>query len=152
MRGAAVWGLDDTIFVGFGSDNGISTHYDTVWKYEPEVSAIGDPHVTSLWGCTFEADKSKTKTTLISCESEELTIVYNKKWNYHIYQVRIKIRGKVDVYDWRYLKHSQRKEVCGNVIEFHRYFAGINVKVLSLRNHNIGGLFNDSRCLSNGQD
>ena len=84
---------------------------------------------------------------LMSCEKDELRIEYNEEWNYHIFRVLTLIDGKHDRYHHETLKHAQRKTICGNEIEFHRYHAGINVRVLSLKNHNIGGLFNDSRCM-----
>ena len=55
--------------------------------------------------------------------------------------------GKEERYNWNYLKHSQKKTICGNVIEFHRYYSGINVRLVELENRNVSGLFNDSRCL-----
>ena len=85
----------------------------------------------------------------MSCESESLFVRYNERWNYHIFEVVIVRDGVQDVYHWNYLKHEQRKTVCGNDVRFHRYFAGINIEMEHLKNYNVSGLFNDSRCLSN---
>ena len=111
------------------------------------MSAVGDPHITSIWGCRFEADKKKTEEVLMSCDKDELKIRYSKSWSYHIFEVETKIDDVVTVYHHSYLKHAQRKSICGNTIEFHRYFAGINVRVVELQNDQISGLFNESRCL-----
>ena len=81
------------------------------------------------------------------CDSDELRIRYSGRRKYHIYEVDTMINGQRDLYRWNYLKHSQRKVICGNEIEFHRYYAGINVRVLHWNNREIKGLFNDSRCL-----
>ena len=83
----------------------------------------------------------------MSCADGELKIRYDEKWDYHIYQVKTRIGDKHDRYHVETLKHGQEKEICGNTIEFHRYTLGINIHVKHLRNHEIGGLFNDSRCM-----
>ena len=119
-----------------------------MWKYEAEMSAVGDPHITSIWGCRFEADKKKTEEVLMSCDKDELKIRYSKSWSYHIFEVETKIDDVVTVYHHSYLKHAQRKRICGNTIEFHRYFSGINVRVVELQNDKISGLFNNSRCVT----
>ena len=61
------------------------------------------------------------------------------------------VGGVGDVYRHSYLKHEQEKVICGNTVRFHRYFAGINVKITHLRNPHFHGLFNDSRCVG-GQE
>ena len=109
---------------GFNSSSGSS------YCNASQVEAVGDPHITSQWGCGFDADKTKTEALLMRCDSDELRIRYSSRWKYHIYEVDTVINGQRDVYRWNYLKHSQRKVICGNEIEFHRYYAGINVLVL----------------------
>ena len=132
-------------YVGFGSTNNGTTN--SLWKYESEASAIGDPHITSIWGCTFEAEKTSSEAVLMSCESAQLKIRYNARWNYHVYEVVVMRHGQEERFHWNYLKHGQKKEICGNAVEFHRYFAGINVRLVQLQNRDISGLFNDTRCL-----
>ena len=100
-------------------------------------------------GCEFEADKNSTEAVLMSCADGELRIRYNEGWKWHIYQVETVIKGKRDHYHQHALKHPQTKTICGNTIEFHRYHAGINLKVTDLRNPKIDGLFADSRCAEN---
>ena len=111
------------------------------------MAAVGDPHISSLWGCEFDADKSVTEAVLMKCADQELKIRYSQAWSYHIFEVVIIRDGQEDVYHRDYLKHAQHKVVCGNSIEFHRYIAGINLRVTTLQNHHIDGLFNDSRCI-----
>ena len=81
------------------------------------------------------------------CEKDELRIRYSAKWKYHVFEVVTVIDGVQDVYHHSYLKHAQEKVICGNRVEFHRYFSGINLKVTDVRNPHFDGLFNDSRCL-----
>ena len=95
----------------------------------------------------MEADKTKTEATLMSCEEDELVVEYNEEWDYHIFQVRTKIGETREHYHHKALRNAQVKTICGNTVEFHRYYLGINVRVVELKNHDIGGLFNDSRCL-----
>ena len=141
------WQLDQTtLFVGFGRDDQ-TDEYDSMWSYEAKVEAIGDPHITSMWGCSFEADKTKTEAVLMKCEKDELRIRDNEDWSYHIYQVVTIIDGRKDRYHHETLKHGQVKTICRNKIEFHRYYLGINLRIVEMRNHNVSGLFNDSRCL-----
>lgn len=123
-----------------------------IWKNEPEITASGDPHINSLWGCSFDASRNETEAVLMSCEGGELRIRYDKDWDFHIYQVLTVIDGVRDRYHHKFLKHPQTKTICGNVVQFHRYHAGINIKVLSMKNHAIGGLFNDTRCIGSYQD
>ena len=111
------------------------------------MEAVGDPHVTSIWGCRFEADKNQTQVTLMSCEDDELQIEYNEEWDYHIFRVWTTVGGKRERYHKKALKHAQVKRICGNTVEFHRYHLGINVRGVELSNREIGGLFNDSRCV-----
>ena len=111
------------------------------------MSASGDPHITSIWGCSFDADTTKEEAVLMKCGEDELKVHYNEHWKHHIFKVSTVIGGVHNEYDWRYLKHSQQKTICGNSVEFHRYYSGINVRVLSMRNYAIEGLFNDSSCL-----
>ena len=113
----------------------------------PEVSAIGDPHIMSVWGCGFEADKNMTEAVLMKCKDDELRVRYGAEYGYRIYQVFTTIGGRHDRYHRETLKHGQTKEICGNTVEFHRYHAGINVRVTHLRNVHISGLFNRSNCL-----
>ena len=89
---------------------------------------------------------ARNPIVLMSCDGGELKVRYNKDWGNHIYEVRTKIDGVQDHYHWKALKHGQRKTICGNDIEFHRYHAGINVRVVQMKNTNISGAFNDSRC------
>ena len=83
----------------------------------------------------------------MSCAEDELKIEYNEEWGYHIFRVWTKIGTKRVRYHHKALKHAQLKSICGNIVEFHRYHLGINVRVVELKNRDIGGLFNDSRCL-----
>ena len=101
----------------------------------------------SIWGCAFDADKNATEATLMKCETGELRVRYNADWDYHIYQVVTVIDGKHDRYHHETLKHPQTKEICGNTVQFHRYHAGINLKMTKLHNTKISGLFADSRCV-----
>ena len=100
-----------------------------------------------MWGCAFEADRSKTEVVLMKCDHDELRIRYNDAWKNHIYQVVTIIDGKPDRYHHDTLKHPQKKEICGNTVQFHRYHAGINLKVTNVKNVHFEGLFNDSRCV-----
>ena len=148
VRYGPVLGTPDeaNLYFGFGE---YSFRRNEFWKYEAALAAAGDPHITSIWGCAFDADKNKTEAVLMKCETGELRVRYNEDWDYHIYQVVTIIDGKHDKYHHGALKHPQKKTICGNDIEFHRYYAGINLKVTNLRNFEIGGLFNDSRCVEN---
>ena len=150
LRGPSCWQYGQhTLYVSFGRDPSNEVH-DTLWKYEAALSASGDPHITSIWGCSFDADKNTDHAVLMSCGSDELKVFYNEKWSNHICRVTTIIDGKHDRYHHDTLKHAQIKTICGNVVGFHRYYAGITVKVMKMTNYDIGGLFNDSRCLSDG--
>ena len=101
-----------------------------------------------MWGCDFEANRNETEAVLMKCDDGELIIRYNADWDFHIYQIVTEIEGKRDRYHKQTLKHAQKKTICGNDVEFHRYYLGINVRVVHMRNYNITGLFSDSRCLA----
>ena len=85
----------------------------------------------------------------MKCGKDELRVHYSERWNYHIWMVSTVVEGVGDEYHWSYLKHAQHKTICGNVVEFHRYYSGINVRVVTMTNWKVEGLFNDSRCLDN---
>ena len=112
------------------------------------MSLSPNTHITSIWGCEFEASRDESRVTLMECKEDALEIEYNARWKYHIFSVHTKIGDRVNTYAYHYLKHAQRKTICGNEIEFHRYYAGINVRLVTLRNRDISGLFNESSCLS----
>ena len=151
-RDCISWTYDDAFFTGFGSlDISVDNSTQILWKYEAQASAIGDPHITSMWGCQFEADESDGEALLMSCEQDSLSVRFSESWDNHIYEVLTTIDGKSDVYRWNYLKHEQFKTICGNEVRFHRYYSGINLKVVNMRNHDISGLFNDSRCIAGHQ-
>ena len=84
----------------------------------------------------------------MKCEDGQLSIKYDESWNWRVYQVNTMMKGIRDRYRHDYLKHPQRKHICGNLVEFHRYYAGINVKIEDLENYHFGGLFNDSSCVT----
>ena len=112
------------------------------------IEMDGPPVLQRFVSCAFEADLTKTRATLMECESgDRLDVEYNSDWDYHIFRVRTVIDGKHDKFHWKMLVHPQTKTICGNVVEFHRYVLGINVHVVEMNNINIGGLFNDSSCL-----
>ena len=49
------------------------------------MEAVGDPHITLIWGCHLEADQDQTRAVLMSCAQDELVVEYNEDWDYHIF-------------------------------------------------------------------
>lgn len=116
---------------------------------ENYASAIGDPHITSIFGCHVEAPFNQTSAILMECEDEKLSVLYNEEWGNHIHTVSILSKTHQDNYLWKMMKQPKIRTVCGNTIEFHRYIAGINLRMLSITNqHNVTGMFADKSCLN----
>lgn len=116
-----------------------------------EASALGDPHITSVYGCEFDAfvdpEKEINSAVLMECENEKVTIHYRTSWGGRISHVSLLRNGKYDEFEWKFLKHGQNTKVCGNIINFHRYFLGIQFRLTELHNKEFTGLLADKRCL-----
>ena len=135
---------------GFMLNSGQYGYSYTCWAKDPEGGAIGDPHVTSIYGCESDApviiDGDEKEIELMKCENESLSVVYRKSWKNHITRVNIQRGKQREKFEWRILTHPQSKEVCGNTVEFHRYISGINLRVKEVGNHNITGMLADKSC------
>lgn len=121
---------------------------DDVAPITSTASAVGDPHITSMYGCKTEADLNQTSVLLMDCGREKLVAEYNEDWGYHIHTVEIWHNHNKDRrrYAWKQLKHPKELNVCGNIVEFHRYHLGINLRVQHIANTNITGMFADRSC------
>lgn len=127
---------------------------DTSWVSEEvapitrSAAAVGDPHITSIYGCKSEASLNQTSVVLMECEAAKLLAEYNEEWGYHIHTVEVWHNHNKDRrrYPWKRLKHPKELNVCGNTVEFHRYHLGINLRILHISNTNITGMFSDRSC------
>ena len=52
-----------------------------MWKYEAEVSALGDPHIVSVWGCSFDADRNSTEVVLRNSMARTQVDIYAVEWH-----------------------------------------------------------------------
>lgn len=147
MWTAPMGAMTQVICYTVSDDNGNTATGQLCVEVQIGTGAVGDPHITSFWGCHIDAPKSEERAVLMTCPSgESLTVSYYAEFDYRIRTVWIVKNGKKEHYKWKSLKHSQKKMVCGNAIEFHRYHAGINIAVKTISNRNIGGMFNDTSC------
>ena len=73
---------------------------------------------------------------------------YRLSWNEHITGVDIQRKRKHEKFEQGALQNGQTTTVCNNTIEFHRYYAGINLRIKSIGNSDFTGLFADQSCLN----
>lgn len=143
------------IYVKFDVHSPILVYTNDFIAYEAGGAAwaVGDPHIMSIWGCKSEAPLNQTDAVLMHCDSgeyesspESLSIQYNEEWGNHIHTVEVRSGQEHMKFPWKYLKYPKTKTVCGNTIEFHRYYAGVNLRSVRIANRNFTGLMADKSC------
>ena len=131
------------------------------------ASVYGDPHIRSIYGCIIDApvamsvsvlgeggnytvpeELEVSEATVMECGEEKIVIYYRKSWGKRISRVDIVRDGgrRKERFEWKTLRNQQFKKVCGNLVQFHRYFKGISLSIEELGNRHFSGLLSDKSC------